>query len=202
MSGNHFINSVLNSPVDSTPWDHQIVQNSLPDDFFKNLQQQCDSLLTLDTKGELYFVMPDQMQKHGINLYDEIYEIAGSIYTNAKKLTKGLYYKPRWYPNHTVYAYISVTPPLPYKFEIHEEKTSKFWSSVTYITPNKNVGTKMYTSQDPKTFVKESPWYPNSTFVFCGKKGNTWHSYESSETSNRITLNFFLMDAQGGRYLI
>jgi len=202
MSGNHFINSVLNSPVDSTPWDHQIVHNSLPDGFFKKLQQECDSLLTLDTQGELYLIMPDQLKTHGITLYDEIYDIAEHIYNNAKKLTKGLYYKPRWHTNRTVYAYISVTPPKPYRFEIHQEKLSKFWSSVTYVCPEINVGTKMYETKDPKTFVKESTWHPNSTFVFCGKKGITWHSYESSETSNRITLNFFLMDAQGGRYLI
>ena len=202
MTGKHFVDAVLNTPIDSTPWDHQIVQNSLPQKIFDQLLIECDQFLHINTQGSLKFIMPEHFSQHGITLYDEIYDVAQHIYDSAKKLTKSLYYKPRWYSNHTVYAYISITPPLPYRFEIHEEKQSKFWSSVTYITPSKNVGTKMYTSQDPKTFVKESPWVPNSTFVFCGKKGNTWHFYESSETSNRITLNFFLMDAQGGRYLI
>jgi hypothetical protein len=202
MTGKRFVDAVLNTPIDSTPWDHQIVQDTLPDLMFQQLVDQCKQFLDMETDGQLKFIMPEDFTGYGITLYDEIRDVAQHIYDNAKALTKGLYYKPRWYPDHTVYAYISITPPLPYRFEIHEEKQSKFWSSVTYITPQKNVGTKMYETKDPSTFVKESPWVPNSTFVFCGKKGNTWHSYESSQTSNRITLNFFLMDAQGGRYLI
>lgn len=202
MTGKHFVNAVLNTPIDSTPWDHQIVKNSLPTPVFEQLSTECKNLLHFDTQGKLKIILPDDFIKYGITLYDEIYQIAQTIYNSSKRLTKGLYYKPRWYANRTVYAYISVTPPKPYRFEIHEEKLSKFWSSVTYVCPEINVGTKMYETKDPKTFVKESPWQPNSTFVFCGKKGITWHSYESSETSNRITLNFFLMDAQGGRYLI
>mgnify|MGYP001309238911 CR=1 FL=1 len=33
------------------------------------------------------------------------------------------------------------------------EGLEKIWSSVTYITPEINVGTKMYTHQDEKAFV-------------------------------------------------
>jgi len=202
MLGQHFVNAVLETPVSSDPWDHQIVENTFPKAIFDKLISQCSNLLHIDTKGELKTIMPDEFSRYGISFYDSVYEISKAIHDNAKKLTKGLYYKPRWYPNPTVYAYISITPPLPYKFKIHEEKISKFWSSVTYLTPENNVGTKMYSANDPKAFVKESPWSPNSTFVFCGKKGNTWHSYESDQNSNRITLNFFLMDPQGGRFLI
>ena len=42
-------------------------------------------------------------------------------------------------------------------------------------------------------FIKEAVWNPNSTFIFCGQQGKTWHSYESDQTTNRITLNLFLM---------
>jgi hypothetical protein len=90
-------------------------------------------------------------------------------------------------------SHISITPPLPYKFYIHQEGLEKIWSSVTYVTPEKNVGTKMYTAQNEKAFIKEAVWNPNSTFIFCGQKGKTWHSYESDQATNRITLNLFLM---------
>ena len=42
------------------------------------------------------------------------------------------------------------------------------------------------------TFVKEVDWKPNSTFNFCGQDNKTWHSYNSTAESNRITLNFFI----------
>ena len=38
---------------------------------------------------------------------------------------------------------------------------------------------------------------PNSTMIFTGVKGKTWHSYHSTEESNRITLNFFIKDKEG-----
>ena len=60
----------------------------------------------------------------------------------------------------------------------------------------------MYTTENESSFVKEALWEPNSTFVFCGQKGVTWHSYESSETTNRITLNYFLMSAKRGKRFI
>lgn len=202
MVGRHFVDSVLKTPVDSSPWDHQIVKNTFPPVFFSKLSQQCRPLLNLDTHGKLQIILPEQFKDYGITIYDDVRDISQHILDNAKALTKKIYYKPRWYPNKTVYAYISITPPLPYQFEIHEEKLSKFWSSVTYISPENNIGTKMYTAKDPDTFVKESSWKPNKTFVFCGKKGITWHSYESGDQTNRITLNFFLMDATKGRYFI
>ena len=34
---------------------------------------------------------------------------------------------------------------------------------------------------------------PNSTFIFCGEEGKTWHSYESDQNTNRITFNLFIM---------
>ena len=102
-----------------------------------------------------------------------------------------IYPEYRKYPTLGINAHISVTPPLPYKFYIHQEGLEKTWSAVTYITPDKNIGTKMYTAQDESAFVKEAQWQPNSTFIFCGKQNTTWHSYESNQDTNRITFNPF-----------
>ena len=76
------------------------------------------------------------------------------------------------------------------------EGLEKIWSSVTYITPEENVGTKMYTEQDKNAFVKEAKWKPNNSFIFCGQQDKTWHSYESDQTQQRITLNIFLVNAR------
>lgn len=201
MAGQHYLNKVLNSPVQADPWQHQMIEHSLPTDMFERLQTQCQQFLHTDNGGKLKFVFPNEFTDYGIDLYDEVYSIGKEIYDNAKTLTD-LYAKPRWYNDLTVYAHISITPPLPYKFHIHEEGLEKIWSSVTYVTPEKNIGTKMYTTENESSFVKEALWEPNSTFVFCGQKGVTWHSYESSETTNRITLNYFLMSAKRGKRFI
>jgi len=202
MAGAYYIDKVLNSPVLDNPWQHQIIDDSLPYDVFSRLQSQCEQFLNLDTEGNLKFIFPDEFKNYGIDLYDEVHSIGTQVLEKAENLTRGLYKNPRWYGGLTVYAHISITPPLPYKFDIHEEGMEKIWSSVTYVAPIKNVGTKMYTAKDEKTFVNEAEWKPNSTFVFCGQKGITWHSYESSEVTNRITLNYFLMsDRRGKRFI-
>lgn len=202
MAGQYFIDHVLNAPVHRTPWEHQIISNAIPDDVFARLQSQCQQFLNMDINGNLKFIFPEEFAEYDIDLYDEVRDIAQHIFDNTKRLTKDLYTKPRWYDSLTVYAHISITPPLPYKFHIHEEGLEKIWSSVTYVAPQKNVGTKMYTKNDESTFVEEAEWIPNSTFVFCGQKGVTWHSYESSESTNRITLNYFLMsDKRGKRFI-
>jgi len=202
MAGQYYLDKVLNTPVQSTPWQHQIIQESLPTDVFVKLQSQCEQFLNIDIEGKLKFVFPNEFREYNIDLYDEVRDIAQHILDNAKRLTKDLYTNPRWYDSLTVNCHISITPPLPYKFDIHEEGIEKIWSSVTYVAPIKNVGTKMYTKNDESTYVSEAEWKPNSTFIFCGQKGVTWHSYESSEATNRITLNYFLMSAKRKKYFI
>jgi hypothetical protein len=202
MAGDYYIDKVLNSPIINEPWQHQIVDQSLPIDVFKRLETQCEQFLNLDTEGNLKFIFPHEFEDYNIDLYEEVHSIGLQILEKAENLTRGLYKNPRWYGGLTVYAHISITPPLPYKFDIHEEGLEKIWSSVTYVTPTKNVGTKMYTAKDENTYVSEAEWKPNSTFIFCGQKGVTWHSYESSEATNRITLNYFLMsDKRGKRFI-
>ena len=133
-----------------------------------------------------------QRQVISIDIYDQTVDICEQLLKNSDAL-HSVYPNYRRYETLGINAHISITPPLPYKFYIHQEGLEKTWSSVTYITPDINVGTKMYEKQDEKTFVKEAEWKPNTTFIFCGQQNKTWHSYESNQTSNRITFNLFIM---------
>ena len=190
MIGNYFLDSCLNSTVINEPWSHQIINDTLPHEDFNTLRKECERLSVPNDK--LVTIYPKDFNDYNISFYDQIHDISKSIIDNAKQLCDK-YSKHRWFKDLAVNAHISVTPPLPYKFYIHQEGLEKIWSSVTYVTPENNVGTKMYTEQKEDTFVKEAEWKPNSTFIFCGQQGKTWHSYESDQTKQRITLNLFLM---------
>jgi len=190
MIGNYFLDSCLNSTVINEPWDHQIINDTLPHKDFNILRKECERLSVPNDK--LVTIYPKDFNDYNISFYDQIHDISKNIIDNAKQLCDK-YSKHRWFKDLAVNAHISVTPPLPYKFYIHQEGLEKIWSSVTYVTPENNVGTKMYTEQKEDTFVKEAEWKPNSTFIFCGQQGKTWHSYESDQTKQRITLNLFLM---------
>ena len=186
-----FISECLTTKVDLNPWPHQIIQDTFSIETFTKLRKQCEEKLNFETK-ELLHIFPNDFKKWGIDFYDETLDICKKILQNAEILC-GRYPKYRWYPNLGVNAHISITPPLPYKFYIHQEGIEKIWSSVTYITPENNVGTKMYSTQNENALVKEAKWNPNSTYIFCGQENKTWHSYESNQNTNRITFNLFIM---------
>ena len=186
-----FISECLTTKVDLNPWPHQIIQDTFSIETFTKLRKQCEEKLNFETK-ELLHIFPNDFKKWGIDFYDETLDICKKLLQNAEILC-GRYPKYRWYPNLGVNAHISITPPLPYKFYIHQEGIEKIWSSVTYITPENNVGTKMYSTQNENALVKEAKWNPNSTYIFCGQENKTWHSYESNQNTNRITFNLFIM---------
>ena len=191
MIGKNFVDKCINTDVITTPWPHQIIENTFDKSVFENLQAQCIEKLNFPTT-ELVQIHPKDYKDYGIDFYDETLNICESLFENIKILC-GRYPKYRWFKNLGVNAHISVTPPLPWQFHIHQEGLEKIWSSVTYVSPENNVGTKMYTAQNEKALVGEAPWKPNSTFIFCGEEGKTWHSYESNENTNRITFNLFIM---------
>lgn len=189
--GNKFIKKCLETKVNLDPWPHQIISDTISTELFTKLQSECVNNLNFKT-DKLHHIFPKDFKEYGINFYEETLDICKKILENANTICD-IYPTHRTYPNLGVNAHISVTPPLPYKFYIHQEGLEKIWSSVTYITPEKNIGTKMYSEQNENAFVKEAPWMPNSTFIFCGQQRKTWHSYESNQNTNRITFNLFIM---------
>lgn len=198
--GERFLDKCLSGDVAMDPWPHQIIQETLNTELFEKLKQQCVDKFNFPTK-ELHHIFPRNYQEHGLDFYDETVDICKKLLGNYKTLC-GKYPRHRTYPNLGINAHISITPPLPYKFHIHQEGLEKIWSSVTYITPENNVGTKMYTAQTESAFVKEAPWIPNTTFIFCGQQGQTWHSYESDQTCNRITFNLFIQKTRKDKCFI
>ena len=188
--GERLVEKCLATEVELKPWPYQIINNTFSDEAFAKLQKECDTNLKLETT-QLHHIFPAQYKEWGIDFYDETVDICTNLLKNIKELC-GVYPKHRSYMALGVNAHISITPPLPYKFHIHHEGLEKIWSSVTYITPEQNVGTKMYAGRTEDSFVSEAPWKRNSTFIFCGQQEKTWHSYESNQDCNRITLNLFI----------
>ena len=189
--GKQFLEKCLNTNVELQPWPYQLIENTLSDKIFEKLQKEFIENLNFKTE-ELIQIHPNDYKKYNIDFYNETVDICKNLFDNVKQLHE-IYPAYRKYPTLGINAHISVTPPLPYKFYIHQEGIEKTWSSVTYITPENNIGTKMYTAQTEDAFVKEAEWKPNSTFIFCGQQNKTWHSYESNQTTNRITFNLFIM---------
>ena len=75
----------------------------------------------------------------------------------------------------------------------HVDSQFKIMSAVLYLAPEFNHGTDMFETEDGP-MMGACPWKPNRLFVFAGRYNHTWHDYRA--TTNRYTLNWFLVDPQ------
>ena len=195
--GDRFLQKCLETQVQTDPWPYQLIENTFDNDVFEKLKQQCIERFSEKT-DKLIQVFPSKFKENGIDFYDETVDVCEKLHKNLKQVHE-VYPQYRKYPTMGINVHLSITPPLPYKFYIHQEGLEKTWSSVTYVAPEKNIGTKMYTAQNENTFVREAEWKPNSTFIFCGQQNKTWHSYESNQDTNRKTFNMFIMKRREGK---
>ena len=195
--GDRFLQKCLETQVQTDPWPYQLIENTFDNDVFEKLKQQCIERFSEKT-DKLIQVFPSKFKENGIDFYDETVDVCEKLHKNLKQVHE-VYPQYRKYPTMGINVHLSITPPWPYKFYIHQEGLEKTWSSVTYVAPEKNIGTKMYTAQNENTFVREAEWKPNSTFIFCGQQNKTWHSYESNQDTNRITFNMFIMKRREGK---
>ena len=156
MIGDYFINKCKSTTVETAPWPHQYFANTFPEDSFKKLRECCENI-KIQTLKDPKFIYPKDFKDYNIDFKEELNSISDALLENARVLCDQ-YPRYRWFQNLGVNAHIAFTPPLPYKFYIHQEGLEKIWSSVTYITPEKNVGTKMYKAQNEKAFIKEAVW--------------------------------------------
>lgn len=186
----YFAEKILNQPLILDPWAHQIVNDIIDPDLFVLIQQQCQPLLSMaiDSNFQLY---PRDFSKYGLRFERDLNEISNDLLDNFKTIIKRYPYH-RLGLKHIVDAHLSITPPKPYTYELHDESPEKVLSIVVYVTPDQNTGTILYTDRNESSYVKSIPWQPNSALVFCGQDNVTWHSYQSDSLSNRVTLNLFV----------
>jgi hypothetical protein len=78
------------------------------------------------------------------------------------------------------------------KYKLHDENPRKILSTVTYLSPKSSIGTHIYDKD--KNYVKDVEWKENRTLIFAPIDNVTWHDFEATQDSHRITLNTVLMN--------
>ncbi len=78
------------------------------------------------------------------------------------------------------------------KFPIHDDTFNKLLSGVVYLYPENNFGTIFYNTKSGKD-KNIIEWKINRAVFFSRIEQETWHSYESDNANDRITLIFNLM---------
>jgi hypothetical protein len=189
------IDNIFKTPIGTTPWEYQIVDNILTDDFYKTLVNESDKLKQvlssqpIDQDGIWMF----KAKKYGISqeVIDTIFNINQLLLKNATKILNQFSIK-----NVSDIGYFSIPrlgfcPPGAFG-EIHDDGDTmdKTMIMVIYISPEKSKGTRLYSANDPNSFVKELDWKENRAFIFSPVKNVTWHDFVPGE-QERVTLLFY-----------
>jgi hypothetical protein len=77
---------------------------------------------------------------------------------------------------------------------VHDEKTEKVLSVISYLSPLYNTGTIIY--DENKVFNHIITWKQNRAMAMCGLDGVTWHDVmqtEPTDSPSRITIDYFLL---------
>ena len=77
-----------------------------------------------------------------------------------------------------------------YSFKIHNDSTSKLLSTVTYLSPEPNIGTILYDNEQGDN-PREVEWENNKFFAFS-RNQDTWHSYKANGINSRLALVYTL----------
>ena len=79
-----------------------------------------------------------------------------------------------------------------YPHDIHHETPSKMLSLITYMSPDIDQGTHLYSTQNESALEKVIEWKPNRSMFFYGVNNKTWHSYIAGDQF-RVTIGQFLV---------
>ena len=71
----------------------------------------------------------------------------------------------------------------PNAYRLHLDTDKKIMTSVVYLSPQENVGTKFY-ENGKGDGMYEDPWKVNCGYIFC-RSENSWHNYENPQSNIR-----------------
>jgi len=117
-------------------------------------------------------------------------KLDNNYHERAIEILKKLY--PKKVDLYEYTQYVIVESGCDFKFPIHDDDPNKILSGVIYLEPEKNTGTKFYSSKKGQN-PKEIEWKTNRAVFFSRKEGESWHSYEGNGMNNRIVLVYNLM---------
>jgi hypothetical protein len=197
------IENILESPIITNPWQYQLVDNILTKESYDKILEGGKILAEAaaqeprDPNG----IWMHDAAKYGvpndtINLIMDLnlqflqnHNKVLARYQNAMNSKIGYFSIPR---------YNFIGPNVD--GTIHDEGNNKTIAMVMYLSPEKTIGTRLYTEENYNSFVKEVEWKPNRAFIMCSQPGITWHSFHSDHQS-RLTLNFYYEKMENMQYI-
>jgi hypothetical protein len=185
------IANIKNTQLLTDPWPHKIVDNMFDQSTLSKLVEAANALSKYAEEGKSKSIWLNQLNQYGID--DDVVEIITSITNelldNVSNLVDDFPYNTKSTSGYFAIPKFEVSGKH-YQFPIHADSSNKTILFITYLDPQVQRGTLLYTSEDEKDFVHEVDWAPNRAFVMCPKNNDfNWHTWKNTLDSARVTLN-------------
>jgi len=170
------------------PWPHAVLDDFYDTSLFNKAKKEIKNKIANDER--LLNRIKDTSYQ-GVEKYDsfETLPITKELFNSVDILPFLKIFNKKKYSR--IENHINITLPGR-SYRIHDEQREKVISLVTYLMPENNQGTRLYTPD--KQFVKEVEWKPNRCMIFAGIKNTTWHNFQTDKDKLRVTLNTFFID--------
>lgn len=188
------ISNLLNSQVQTTPWNHQSVSGFFDTESLAKINTGLQLLLdTLDSNttydGSTGITIYQAKDLIGQEAFDIILDANEAILDSINDIFDK-------YPGHRSYSSIMCVPSISVIAPNHEEyindsAVDKVCNIVSFVTPDVTVETLLYPENDVKSESTVVTNQANTGMVSCPESGVTWFQY-SPVSSRYVTINFFV----------
>lgn len=176
------------------PWEHGVIYNTYPEDLFKACKQEMESIPLSEIKRKNITnntILDITMRE--VNIFPKTRECAESLDVGGLfEEYKDFFKKRRGFNNSSNSYCLNIL--RNYDHEIHCEAWTKAFSIITYVSPDKDVGTHLFDSN--KKLKKIIEWIPNVSIFFCPVTDITWHSFYAGSKPRMTIGNFLLRDVR------
>lgn len=179
--------------LSNDPWQHIAIDNFLPEERFKQIEELAKRELDyLDMFG-FYTRSGHYIRYLKEDLLPELNDLFLQM-PRSRPYTRPLKKLCHWSIH-----------PAGFTNNTHIDNSSRISTFVFYVSPDQNKGTILCKNNSPyledhanaelpSEYEIEVPWKPNTLFAHNSLDGETWHRYEA--TTQRCTLNCFFVQPE------
>ena len=171
------------------PWKHWVI-----DDFIKQhdiVKLQAIAHQHIQEKNVKSHFIPEHLDKWGKQSLQTAIDQMPMIIKDLDHVS------PRKHKKLYALGHLAVNT-AGYSFKPHCDDEIKVWTFVTYIGPEKSVGTFLMSDINENDKV-EIPWKLGRCLVFAGNNNETWHSYESGPNWRSTITAYLTTDPNWGK---
>jgi hypothetical protein len=166
------------------PVPHIRIENVFSDSVMEELKESMQGELVLHDTPHYRLFHPTPMPHLTIKeTYSEVFENKFEI---AKSLGASLDENGVYSERGNMQGYEG-----PDTYTLHLDTLQKVMTSVVYISPEDNVGTRFYENGDGHGMY-EDPWKVNCGYIFC-RSDTSWHNYLNPQNNIRWVAMYNIM---------